>query len=208
MTNQRKYSIADVRLAIEAVGSSPKAIADHLGCTRGTVYRYLRKYPELRAAYEADKGDPIEERKKFSREDVEAAIRESHGVKSAVAGLLECSRQTVDNYLADWPDLVGVLEGARGGLIGKAVSALVADVENAESDGHVRAYMYVLKTLAKDDGFSERTEITGADGEGLFDLQPETVRLIQAMGMDMSQVAKQFDQMVRVAAAQRGLIQA
>lgn len=162
--NQRRYEIADFRRAIEAVGASPAKIAAELGCTRGTVYSYLRRHPELKAAYEAAKGDPIEERKKFSRAAVEQAIREAHGVKSAVAGLLGCSRQTVDNYLAEWPELADVLEAARGGLIGKALGALVADIDNPGSDGHVRAYMYVLKTLAKDDGFSERSEITGEDG--------------------------------------------
>lgn len=163
MTNQRKFDTGAVRRAIDEVGASPAKIAGLLGCTRSTVYKYLRQYPELKAAYETAKGEPVEARKKFSRAVVEDAITRGHGVKSVVAGLLGCSRQTVDNYLAEWPDLAEMFEAARGGLIGKALSALVSDIENPVSDGHVRAYMYVLKTLAKDDGFSERVQLSDPD---------------------------------------------
>jgi len=80
----------------------------------------------------------------------------------------------------------------------------VVDIETPASEGHQRAYMFVLRTLGKDEGFTERTEVTGADGAGLLDLSPETVKLIESMGLDMSEVARQFEAMVKAAAVQKG----
>lgn len=205
MKKQRKFEIADFRRAIDEVGANPTEIAARLHISRGTVYSYLRKYPELKTAFEARKGGQVEDRKQFSKEAFEKAIQESHGIKAAVAGAVGCSRQTVDNYLRDNPDLVEMMDAARSGLVGKAVSALVKDIEHPESDGHQRAYMFALRTLGKDEGFTERSEVTGADGAGLLDLDAGTVKLIEKMGLDLGEIGKQFAGMVKAAAAQRGI---
>jgi len=194
-----------MRRAIDTAGADPTRIAARLGCSRGTVYTYLRKYPELKAAFEQKKGSQVDERKQFSKEAFEQAIKDSHGIKAAVAGAVGCSRQTVDNYLRDNPDLGEMMDAARSGLVGKAVSALVSDIDNKASDGHQRAYMFALRTLGKDEGFTERQEVTGADGAGLLDLDEGTVKLIEKMGLDLAEVGKQFASMVKAAAMQRGI---
>lgn len=198
-----RFDLRRVREVIEQVGASPAGIARELGCSRGTVYAYLRRYPELKAAFEKARGAGVAERTQFDKAMFEAAIRDSNGIKAAVAAAMGCSRQTVDNALERWPELREQLDAARSGLVSTAASALAADVKNPASDGHQRAYMFVLKTLGKDEGFAERQEITGADGAALFDLSPEVVKLAQEMGVDVSEVARQFEQMVRAAAAQR-----
>lgn len=197
------YDLRHFREVIEAIGAHPAAIAKAIGCSRGTVYAYLRKYPELKAAFEQKRGAAVVEQAQFSKEAFEKAIRESYGVKAAVAAAVGCSRQTVDNALERWPELREQLDAARSGLVAKATSALVADVDNVGSDGHVRAYMFVLRTLGKDEGFVERNEVTGADGAGLFDLSPEVAQMVKEMGLDVSEVARQFEAMVKAAAAQR-----
>lgn len=205
MSNRRQYDIAAVRVAIQENGGSPAAIARALGCTRATVYSYLSRYPELKSAFEATRGGvAVEERAQFSEEAFEKAIKDSHGVKAAVAAAVGCSRQTVDNALMRWPHLAEKLDAQRSKLVSSAVSALAAEVENKASDGHQRAYMFVLRTLGKDEGFSERQEITGADGEAL--ISPDLARMITAMGMDTSTVVREFENMVRAAAMAKGVV--
>jgi AcrR family transcriptional regulator len=204
MSDKAKYTISDLAAAIRSVGASPARIAEQMGCTRGTVYAYLRKYPELRALYERARGDVLDERAQYPREVFAEAIRQSHGVKAAVAAAVGCSRSTVDNALDKWPELREMLDAQRALLLNKATSALVTDIDTPASEGHQRAYMFVLRTLGKDEGFTERTEVTGADGAGLLDLSPETVKLIESMGLDMSEVARQFEAMVKAAAVQKG----
>jgi len=201
--NGAKYAVSDVKAAIEAEGAAPARIAKRLGCSRTTVYGYLRKYPELKRVYESLKGEPISDQVQYTRAAFETAIEHSHGIISAVAAAVGCSRGTVENALERWPDLRERLEAQRGGLVALATSALVNDLKNAESDGHQRAYMFTLKTLGKDDGFSDRREITGADGAGLLEMSPEVTEMIRRMGLDTAEVVRQFESMVRMAAEQK-----
>lgn len=203
MSNQRKFDIGSIRRAIEAVGASPSAIAEYLGCSRSTVYGYLRRHPELKQTFEEARGSEVDERVQYTREAFERAIAESYGVKASVAAAVGCSRQTVDNAFERWPDLLEMFDAQRSLLVSKSVSSLVHDIDNRESDGHVRAYMFVLKTLGKEEGFVERSEVTGADGEAL--ISPDIARLIAQMGLDSSEVVRQFEQMVRAAAVKKGI---
>lgn len=188
--NQQKYSIADMRLAIERVGASPAAIARELNCASGTVYSYLKRYPELKAAFEKAKGGEVDEKPLYPKEVFEMAIKDSYGVKAAVAAAVGCSRQTVDNALERWPELREQFDSARSMLVSKATSALVSEIDRPGSDGHTRAYMFVLKTFGKDEGFVERSEVTGADGAGLLDVSPEIAEQVKALGLNLNEVLK------------------
>lgn len=190
-----------MRLAIEAVGASPAAIAKRLNCATGTVYSYIRKYDEIRAAYEKAKGVAVEDKPQFPKEVFENAIKLSFGVKSCVATLVGCSRQTVDNALERWPELVEQLATAKANLVGIATGALVDDIMDRSSPGHQRAYMYALKTQAKDEGFVERSEVTGADGAALMDVSPEIIQQIKDAGLNIGEVLKNFAAMVQAGAA-------
>lgn len=194
---KRKFDVTSVRLAIEKVGSSPTAIAHYLHCSTSTVRRYLKRFPELKAAYEKQGGSELGSRPRYTKEQFLSAIMESHGVKAAVAAAVGCSRQTVDNALAEWPELQEALDAARSSLIGKATSALVNDINNAGSDGHVRAYMFVLKTLGKDEGFVERNEVTGKDGRALMELPDDVAKMVDELGLNVAEVLRQFGEMVR-----------
>jgi predicted transcriptional regulator len=193
----KKYSVADFRLAIEAVGASPAAIARELTCTRGTVYSYLKRFPELKAVYEAAKGATVEDKPQFPKEKFIEAIRLSMGVKSSVAAIVGCSRQTVDNALERWPELVEQLATARAVLIGMAAGALVDDIQDKTSPGHQRAYMYTLKTQAKDEGFVERSEVTGADGAALLDVPADVLQQIKDAGLNVAEVLRNLAAMTQ-----------
>ncbi len=184
----RKYNVTDFRLAIEAAGASPAAIARHLNCASGTVYSYLKRYPELKAAYEAAKGATVEDKPQFPKERFIEAIKESYGVKAAVAAGVGCSRQTVDNAFERWPELVELFDAARSKLVSKATSALVSEIDRPGSEGHTRAYMFVLKTMGKDEGFVERSEVTGADGAALLNVSPDVLKQMEALDLNVNEV--------------------
>lgn len=205
MTSSTKIDKVSVRLAIEQVGSSPTKLAEYLNVNRSTINRYLRKYPDLRQAAEAAPAQD-DDRTKHSKEAVQAAIEASHGVKAAVAGALGCNRRTVDNYLERWPDLAEMFEAQRHKLIGTAASELVDDIMDKTSKGHQAAYMFALKTLAKDDGFTERQELTGADGSSLIGFSPDMLKLMGALQLDPLEALKHFEGMLRARAAQLGVV--
>ncbi len=213
MAGKREYDLASVRKAIEEHGSIA-AIAKALGCQRSTVYSYLRKYPELQAAFDKKTGGGDkamvaagdDSRTAHTKEAVLKAVATSRGIKASVAVALGCSRGTVDNYLGRWPDVKDAFDASRSLLVNTAVSALAKDVQNADSKGHQSAYMFVLKTLGKDEGFVERSEVSGPDGRSLFELPPDVLRLAEMIGFDWTSVGNQLANMIRMAAEQKGLL--
>ncbi len=186
----RKYSIADFRLALEKVGPSPTLIARELSCATGTVYSYLNRYPELKTKYEALKGGQVEDKPLYPKEIFEKAIALSYGVKASVASAVGCSRQTVDNAFERWPELREKFDSARSSLVSMATSAMINEIQNPKSDGHARAWSFVLKTLGKDEGFVERSEVTGADGRPVIEIPLDLMKQLEATGLDVVTVLR------------------
>jgi hypothetical protein len=212
MAGTPEYDLASFRRAIEEHSPSITKIAKAMNCTRGTVYSYLRKYPELQAAYDkktsGEKGilpAADDSRTAHTKEAVIAAIQKSRGIKASVCSALGCSRGTVDNYLNRWPELKEMLDAERSGLIAIASSALVEDLNNSESKGHQPAYMFVLRTIGKEEGFVERSEVSGPEGKNLFSLPPEVLRMADVIGFDWSAVGAQLARMIMMQAEQKGL---
>lgn len=205
--NQRKYSISDIKKAIAEVGTSISALAEKLNCSRSTVYAYRRKYPEIAAALAGDDAQPVVAQKQFPREKFVAAIAESKGILQKVADAVGCTRQTVYNALEEWTDLKTLLDDARTSLVDQAESTIVA-MMNQRDDLKVtlNAATYITSRLGKKRGWTESTELTGPGGVGLFDVSPETLELAKKLGIEPSKVVQQFEQMVRLAAVQRGIV--
>ena len=201
MARGSKYDLTSFRKAIIENAPDKQAIADAVGCTRSTVYSYIKKYPELAKAYESASGEVAPDGVRArSDEQVVAAIKGSMGVIATVASRLGVHRDTVKNYLRQSPELSDLFDAEKSSLISDASGALAADVRNPNSDGHQRAYMFVLKTWGKDEGFVERTEVTGADGGHLLELSPDVLAQAHDLGLDMSEVVRQFEKLVRMQA--------
>lgn len=190
MTAKRKFSILEIKEAIQESGGNITLIAERLGVSRKTVYRYL-DIPEIQQVLKAkQETSPVEKRPQFSHGAFTRAIKGSRGIKATVMARMGCSRTTVDTYLRQYPDLNDLLEAERGRLVRKATSALAADVGDPKSKGHQNAYMFVLKTLGKDEGFVERQEVTGKDGQVLFD--DKMLALLRELRRDPDEVVREF----------------
>lgn len=184
----RKYSITEIRMAIEEAGASQAAIARILGCTRGTVYSYLKRYPELKERFEAMKGKPIADSPQYAKEAFETAIKGSRGIKTAIVARVGCSKQTLENAIQRWPELGVMIDDERASIVDLAESKLLQQVNNNE----IRAILFTLETLGKDRGWSKRTEVTGKDGAALLDIPADLVKQIQSSGLDLVAVLREF----------------
>jgi hypothetical protein len=136
-------------------------------------------------------------RQRYSRRALREAIYKSRGIKLNVAKTLGCSRQTVDNYLARWPDLQPVLDAQREELLDLAENKLVALINR----GDVRSVIFALSTLGKERGYTTRSELTGKDGESLT-LSPEVAALMARMNIPASAVIEELEALIRAQAAE------
>lgn len=102
--------------------------------------------------------------KKILVSDVEPLIEPSSGNIAAIARKLGVSRGTVYNRIAESPTLQERLEDARESMIDNAESMLYKKA----MEGSTAELLFFLKTQGKRRGYTERQELTGADGGPLL----------------------------------------
>jgi hypothetical protein len=143
-----------------------------------------------------DKAAKTDASTKVKKSDVAKAIALGRGIKTEIAKKLKVSRQTLDNYLKRWPDLVPKLAEAREVIIDFAEIGL----EKLIKKGDVRAIIFTLETIGRDRGYQKRTEITGANGRPVLELSPELALLMAKLGISGSDVVRSLEHELKVAA--------
>lgn len=98
--------------------------------------------------------------KKTLVSDVEPLIDEKRGNVASIARALGVSRGTVWNRIQESERLQTKLNDARETMIDNAESTLY----DRALGGDITALIFFLKTQGKHRGYSERQEVTGADG--------------------------------------------
>ena len=91
------------------------------------------------------------------------AVKGSRGFITAIARRLNISRTQVYNLQAKWPKLAQAITDEREALKDFAESKLFSQID----EGNTTAIIFYLKTQAKDRGYIERQELTGADGNSI-----------------------------------------
>ena len=99
-------------------------------------------------------------RPSFTPEEVAEALRLSNGLVSIAAKALDCAAPTVRSYIANYPECAQAAAEAKEALKDRAESKLADSIDDREA----WAVCFYLKTQAKDRGYVERQEVTGANG--------------------------------------------
>jgi len=98
--------------------------------------------------------------RKYSVEQIIAALGESHGMIAPAARSLGCSRDTIRRYLAEYPEIAQAIEDANEEVNDMTELKLFDAIQRGEA----WAICFRLKTKAKDRGYVERGELTGTNG--------------------------------------------
>ena len=96
---------------------------------------------------------------RYTADEVIEALKKGHTCVGA-ASLLQCDPETIRNYAKRYPTVMAALKGKRRELVDLAEMSL----RRAIVAGEGWAVALTLKTLGKDEGYTERSEITGKDG--------------------------------------------
>ncbi len=99
----------------------------------------------------------------YTAAQVIEALEEAQGYVSKAAYILGCTSQTVYNYRNRFPTVADAWQGIRE----KRTDFVENKLQEQIDKGNVTAIIFYLKTQAKDRGYVERQEITGAEGETL-----------------------------------------
>jgi hypothetical protein len=99
-------------------------------------------------------------KQRYTAGEVIEAVQRARGLLFVAAQRLGCTRQTVENYVKRYATVAQAVEEERQKTIDIAEGKLFEKLQTGES----WAIQFILKTLGKDRGYTERTEITGAEG--------------------------------------------
>jgi len=102
-------------------------------------------------------------KQQYKAEELIEAARKTGGNKAAAARLLGCTRQTVDLYCNRYVTVKQAFDDERETMVDWAESGLRDAVITTKAPWAIK---FILRTLGKDRGYTERVEqeITGADG--------------------------------------------
>lgn len=119
---------------------------------------------------------------KYSTEAIIRALQATNGLISLAAKTLGCTPQTIYNRANTTKSVQEAIELARLELVDQAELALRAAVLGREP----WAVALVLKTLGKNRGFVERTELTGKDGEPVkLEVTGDDLNQARRMALDL-----------------------
>jgi hypothetical protein len=93
-------------------------------------------------------------KEKFTQETVISALRETRGMVTVAARHLQCSPQTIENYVQRHAVVAEAKRQEREAILDIGELALVKAVEKGEG----WAVCFLLKTVGRDRGYVERTE--------------------------------------------------
>lgn len=96
-------------------------------------------------------------RKVPTPEAVARAVTSNDGNISRAAAMLNCSRSTVYKIIQENTELEQIVQDARETIVDLAESALRGEIEA----GNITAIIFVLKTVGRTRGYSERVEHSG-----------------------------------------------
>lgn len=100
--------------------------------------------------------------RRYTKKQVEDALRKTYGLKSYTAKSLGCDLRTIEHYIKRYPSLQKVINEMRELKVDIGESKLMAGVQ----EGNPTLIQYLLSTLGKDRGFVKKSEQehTGKDG--------------------------------------------
>jgi hypothetical protein len=124
-----------------------------------------------------------------SEERLIEALRKNRGVIAYAATVLGVSRQTVYEYIKNRPHLQAVVDDCRELSLDITEAKLFQSIES----GNIQAIIFHLKTVGKDRGYTERSEVTGAQGA---EIRVQTIDPLDALGIKPEKMTpEQLDQL-------------
>lgn len=103
----------------------------------------------------------------YSYEELAAALKATRGKITLAAEAVGCSRQTMHKRINEAPGLQEIVEHYRDRITDKAETGL----ENAIDNGEHWAIALALKTLGKDRGYVERSEVVSQNDIKLYGIE-------------------------------------
>jgi hypothetical protein len=99
---------------------------------------------------------------KYPKSKTLSAIKGSGGIMSTVAKRLDCDWHTAEAQVKRWPEALLAMQDEREGILDMSEATIFSAVKN----GDVGAARYILSTVGKRRGYSEKQEVEVSNPNG------------------------------------------
>lgn len=113
---------------------------------------------------DSDSGNQMGRPRKITKAQLRAAVTGSQGNRTVIAKELQISLRSLGRYLERFPDIQEAYREEREYLKEELQDTARIKLREAIEKGEGWAIKFVLSTLGKEEGFSERHEISGPEG--------------------------------------------
>lgn len=103
-------------------------------------------------------------KQRYTPQQIADTLNETRGMVFLAAKKLGCSDETIYNYAKRYKAVGDALRQQRGQFVDMAELKLW----NAVNEGEAWAVQFALRTLGKERGYVERSEVTGKDGNEMI----------------------------------------
>ena len=114
-------------------------------------------------------------RKRIRKKDLLVAIQKSGGKITAVANHFQVTNKTIYNYIEKDQQIADAVDDARHQFDENLCDIAESKLLNAVKAGAVWAVRFSLLGKGKDRGHSERSELTGKNGQSLLGEKPKVI---------------------------------
>lgn len=133
---------------------------------------------------------------KYTVSEMIQAVKRCRGIVPEIAKVLECNDQTVRNYKKKYKRVDRAFEEARATRREQMLELAEDGLELELLDREWPAIKYTLSTLGRD-RYSQRTELTGADGKKLLEISTLSAELLEQLGLDKQRVADELERLLQ-----------
>lgn len=92
--------------------------------------------------------------RKYNKEQLLEAIKDSYGIISKVAKILDCSWATAETYINKWKETISALKDENEKVLDLAESKLIVNINS----GDMSAIKFILATKGKKRGYVEKIQ--------------------------------------------------
>lgn len=110
--------------------------------------------------------------KRFKPEKVIEALKATRGMVALAAEKLECDRNTIYNYIEQYPEIREVVDAQRD----KVIDIAELKLEEAVRNGQPWAIAFTLKTIGKKRGYTEKEDDNAREGQQTT--EPTTINVV------------------------------
>ena len=118
------------------------------------LYKTYMRIPKKQCLAQNTKGLPLS--KRFTKEQINEAVENAHGLTAAICALLDCTTKQWSHWIARHPDTRELCDKCRDLMVDEAEEVMQKALHSPDEKLRIQAAEFILKRLGAKRGWSDQ----------------------------------------------------